>query len=96
MKLLEELWNGNILPYEREAAPKSRLRHIGRLIVRNEEELDPLLSEKAKEVFEKLKENQAARTCLSECEVFVYGFRLGARIMLEVMDDSGRRFETEE
>ena len=96
MKILEELWNGNILPYEREAAPESRLRHIGRLIVRNEEELDPLLSEKAKEVFEKLKENQAARTCLSECEVFVYGFRLGARIMLEVMDDSGKRFETEE
>ena len=96
MKILEELWNGNILPYEREAPPKSRLRHIGRLIVRNEEELDPLLSEKAKEVFEKLKENQAARTCLSECEVFVYGFRFRARIMLEVMDDSGKRFETEE
>ena len=96
MKILEELWFGNILPHERDAAPKSGLERLGRLIVRNEEERDPLLSEKAKEVFEKLKENQAARTCLSECEVFVYGFWLGARIMLEVMDGGGRRFETEE
>ena len=96
MKILEELWYGNILPHERDAATKGRLQHLGRLIVRNEEELDPLLSEKAKEVFEKLMENQADRTRLNECEAFVYGFRLGAKVMLEVMDDGGKRFEVED
>ena len=96
MKILEKLWCGNILPHEWDVEPKSRLRHLGKLIVCNEEELDPLLSEKAKEVFEKLKENQAARTCLNECEIFMDGFRLGARIMLEVMDDSDKRFEIED
>ena len=34
MKILEELWYGNILPHERDAAPKSRLERLGRLIVR--------------------------------------------------------------
>ena len=96
MKILEELWYGNILPHEWDAAPKNRLERLGRLIVRNEEELDPLLSEKAKEVFEKLMENQADRTRLTECEAFAYGFRLGAKVMLEVMDDGGKRFEVED
>ena len=96
MKILEELWYGNILPCDRDVAPKSRLQNLGGLIIRNEEELNPLLSEKAKKVFEKLKENQAEWTCLNECEVFTYGFRLGARIMLEVMDGSDKWFEIED
>ena len=96
MKILEELWYGNILPCDRDVAPKSRLQNLGGLIIRNEEELNPLLSEKAKEVFEKLKENQAEWACLNECEVFTYGFRLGARIMLEVMNGSDKWFEIEE
>lgn len=90
MKILEELWYGNILPHKRDVVPKSKRHYLGRLIVRNEEELDPLLSEKAREVLEKLNENQADRARLNECEAFVYGFRLGAKIMLEVMDDRGK------
>ena len=41
-------------------------------------------------------ENQADRTRLTECEAFAYGFQLGAKIMLEVMDDGGKRFEVED
>ena len=59
MKILEELWYGNISPNERDMAAKSKLQTLGRLILRNEEELNPLLSEKAKEVFDKLRDNQA-------------------------------------
>ena len=65
-----------------------RLWELVRLIAQNEEELAPLLSEKAKEVLEKLMDNQSELHCISECEVFVRGFRLGARIMLEVLDGS--------
>lgn len=36
-----------------------RLWNLGRLILQNEEELAPLLSEKAKEVLEKLRDNQS-------------------------------------
>ena len=47
------------------------------------------------DVLEKLMDNQSELHSLSECEVFVRGFRLGARIMLEVLD--GRdRWEVEE
>ncbi len=61
-----------------------------------EEELAPLLSEKAKEVLEKLWDNQSELNDLGECEVFVCGFRLGARIMLEVLDGSDKWGEFEE
>ncbi len=57
MEILEELWYGNIVPIERVIPPKSRTAHLINLIVRNEEELMPLLSDEAKAVLEKMKDN---------------------------------------
>lgn len=68
----------------------------GQAVLQNEEELAPLLSEKAKEVLEKLRDNQSELNDLGECEVFVCGFRLGAMIMLEVLDGSDKWGEFEE
>lgn len=96
MRILEELWYGNIAPSERSVDKGSPMWELGRLIVRNEEELAPLLSEKAKEVLEKLMDNQTELHSIRECEVFVRGFRLGARIMLEVLDGSDKWGEFEE
>ena len=96
MKILEELWYGNVAPSERSMDKGSPMWELGRLIVRNEEELAPLLSAKAKEVLEKLRDNQSELNDLNECEVFVCGFRLGARIMLEVLDGSDKWGEFEE
>ena len=96
MKILEELWYGNVTPGERSVEKGGRLWNLGRLILQNEEELAPLLSEKAKEVLEKLRDNQSELNDLGECEVFVCGFRLGAMIMLEVLDGSDKWGEFEE
>ena len=88
MKILEELWYGSVRPDERDTHPDSRQNKLGGYILRHEEALVPLLSEQAKEIYEKLRENQAEYGCLSECEAFCIGFRLGARITYEVMDGS--------
>ena len=96
MKILEELWYGNVAPGERSVDKGDRLWNLSRLILQNEEELAPLLSEKAKEVLEKLRDNKSELNDLNECEVFVCGFRLGARIMLEVLDGSDKWGEFEE
>ena len=87
---------GNVTPGERGVEKDGRLWNLGRPILQNEEELAPLLSEKAKEVLEKLRDNQSELNDLGECEVFVCGFRLGARIMLEVLDGSDKWGEFEE
>ncbi len=96
MKILEELWYGNVAPCERSVEKGSRLWRLGRLIQQNEEELAPLLSEKAKEVLEKLRDNQSELNDVNECAVFVCGFRLGARIMLEILGGSDKWGESEE
>lgn len=96
MKILEELWYGNVMPGERSVEKGGRPWNLGRLILQNEEELKPLLSEKATEVLEKLRDSQSELNDLNECEVFVCGFRLGARIMLEVLDGSDKWGEFEE
>ena len=96
MKILEELWYGNVTPGEQSVEKVDRLWNLGKLILQNEEELAPLRSEKAKEVLEKLRDNQSELNDLNECEVFVCGFRLGARIMLEVLDGSDKWGEFEE
>ena len=96
MRILEELWYGNVTPGEREVEKGGRMWNLGRLILQNEEELEPLLSERAKEVLEKLRDNQTEMNGINECEIFICGFRLGARIMLEVLDGNDRWGEEED
>lgn len=51
-----------------------------------------MLSEDATAVFEKLKDSQDKLSSKSERNSIVLGFRLGARFMLEVMEDTGVPF----
>ena len=88
MNILEELWYGNIMPNDRDENRDRRLRRLNTLITRNEEKLASFLPGQAKEIYEKMRENQTEYGCLSECEAFCIGFRLGARITYEVMDGS--------
>ena len=87
MKILEEFWYGNIQPNDREVVPGSRLAKLLKLVAKNEENLAPMLSEDAKAVFEKLKDSQDELSSMNERDSFVLGFRLGAKFMLEVMED---------
>lgn len=86
MKILDELWYGNITPNERYIPPKSQFAKQIDLIVRNEEKLTALLSDEAKEIFEKLQDCQSELSGINEREAFVSGFRLGAKIIIEVME----------
>ena len=87
MKILEELWYGNVTPGERSVEKGSRLWNLGRLILQNEEELAPLLSEKAKEVLEKLRDNQSELNDLNECAVFVCATAYDAKSVLELCEN---------
>ncbi|MBQ9612004.1 MAG: hypothetical protein IJV14_05375, partial [Lachnospiraceae bacterium] len=58
--------------------------------IRDLEQENKGLRDHHKEVMEKLRDNQSELNDLNECEVFVCGFRLGARIMLEVLDGNDK------
>ena len=77
MRILEELWYGNIEPTEYATAHSKEYRELRRLIDRNEE--------KQKELFAKYVECAQDCQTLAECMLFQNSFKLGVRMMAEVM-----------
>lgn len=93
MKTLEKLWFGNICPYEKHIRKGSDFENLVRLIFKNEEKLNETLTESQKETFEKFKDCQCEMTDISEREAFVSGFRLGAKIIIEVLTDADKQLD---
>ena len=88
MKILKELWHDNITFCQRKMPETDEVLRLKRLILDENEKLTKMLSPEAKELFEKLMDNQGELSSLTECDIFIFGFRLGARIMLESMDET--------
>lgn len=86
MKILEEFWYGNIQPSEKTIPQGGRHAKLLNLLVQNENNLTALLSDEAKELFDKFKDAQDELSSMSQCDAFVLGFRLGGRFMPEVME----------
>ena len=83
MQTISELWYGNIHPFEQCTCGDKRIKDLMKLIVRNREELGGSLTEKQKEVLEKLEECINEMHDYADQDAFSYGFRLGVRLMVE-------------
>lgn len=90
MKILEELYYGNISPHEKYIRKGTEFENLVRLIFKNEEKLNDTLTELQKETFEKFKDCNSEMNSISEREAFIGGFKLGAKIVIEVMTDTGK------
>ena len=86
MKILEEFWYGNIEPTEYDTSSKE-YKKLQELICRNEEILRDTLTDEQKELFEKYTDCVREHQINTDCLIFQNGFKLGARIMLEVMEE---------
>ena len=87
MNILEELWYGRINPSQRTQLDGKSDSDLTEQIVEKEDELATLLSDEAKEILDQMRDKQLDLSTSNERKAFISGFRLGARIMLEVMDD---------
>ena len=83
MKTIDELWYGNIAPFEQCTRDDKRLKELLKLVARNMEELDSTLTDKQKETLEKFEENMNEMHGVCERDAFSYGFRLGVQLMAE-------------
>ena len=92
IKILEEFWYGNIHPTERKIVPNSKVDKLLELVVKNEQQLIDLLSEQERAAFQEFRNVQDELSGVNECESFTLGFRLGARFMLEIMEDMNLPF----
>lgn len=88
MRILEEFWYGNIEPAEYDALPSKEYKELLRLISRNEEKLLSSMTDEQKEIFSRYQDCAREFQALAECLLFQNSFKLGARMMLEVMEDN--------
>ena len=86
MSILEELWYGRINPSQQKQPDGTAASELTEQIVEKEDELAALLSDEAKEILNQMRDKQLDLSTSNERKAFISGFRLGARIMLEVMD----------
>ena len=85
MTTLEDLYYGNIHPYERDIKKTGRESTLLRLVVKNENDLLATLTEQQKEIFQKCKDAESEMHCSFELKSFIEGFRLGMKLTVEGM-----------
>ena len=86
MRLLEEFWYGNIEPTEDDTSSKE-YKKLQEQICRNEEKLRATMTDEQKELFAKYTDCVREHQTITDCLIFQNGFKLGARMMVEVMED---------
>ena len=86
MSVLEDFWYGNIEPSEYDTSAKEYKEALQR-ISRNEESLQDTLTDSQRKLFAQYLDSVREFQAMAECLLFQNSFRLGARMMLEIMDE---------
>lgn len=87
MRILEEFWYGNLDPAEYDASPNGEYKELLQLISRNEEKLLATMTDTQKEVFSRYTDCVREFQAMAECLLFRKSFCLGAKLMLEIMEE---------
>lgn len=85
MNILEELYYGNINPFERGFGNNPQCGDLQKYISRHEQALTAALSEEQTKTFEKYRDCTQELQRQAELDAFRCGFVLGGRILIEVM-----------
>ncbi len=86
MKILAEFWYGNIEPTEYDTSSCKEYKKLLELICRNKEKLRATMTDEQKELFAKYTNCVREYQTLTDCLIFQNSFKLGARMVLEVME----------
>ena len=87
MNTIQNLYYGRISPYEMSISTAPEYQKLKTLADKNEDLLRETLSDKQKELLEKLIESMTDISSISERDMFIAGFRLGVKLMIDVMKD---------
>lgn len=91
MRILKDLFYGNVSPLEQRGPCSRQMEKTLRKINEMDEKLQAILSEEQRDIFEKFKTHSDERVCLAEQDMFIEGFKLGARMTFEIMGDEPRK-----
>lgn len=83
--ILEELFYGNVCPNTDCRSTDKETKELMGYIADHHDNLLNMLTDKQKEIFKKFNDCWDELTDINEREIFVYAFRLGMRIAIEVL-----------
>ena len=86
--ILEDLYYGNITPNEQRMVPDSEMKKAVDRVASCEKQLMEQIGETEQETLTKLIRSQHEINSITATENFILGFRLGARLMVECMDEN--------
>ena len=92
MYMLRELWRGEISPTDRRVRQGSEYQQQAMEVRKQMADFLKMLSPEAKERMEAITDLKHGLSLMAEEDVFIYGFRLGARMMLDVIGDYEGQF----
>ena len=87
MHILEELYVGSIRPGERTFKQNSQYSRAIKELTECEEKLEATLSKEQKSLFDDYGNMQPERMVITDCETFIRGFQIGAKITLDVLTE---------
>lgn len=87
MSLLAELYYGNIRPFEKYFKPNSKEEKLSQYISEQETKLLKTLSPNQTTLYNNIIKASLERECLFEESSFIYGFKLGSNIILNILNN---------
>lgn len=91
MLILEDLYLGDVRPSERSFRRNSQYAKALDELVKAGDALTDTLTEKQKEMFEEYMTAQREVNVVTDCETFIYSFRLASKIMIDVLTEGQMR-----
>ena len=83
----KNFWYGNLDPAEYDASPSEEYKELLQVIGRNEEKLLANMTNDQKDLFSRYQDCVREFQAMAEFLLFQNSFRLGARMMQEVMEE---------
>ena len=91
---LDDLYYGNITPGVQQIVPNSELKRATDRVARFESQLTERLDKDGQTILAKLMESKDEVESITTLENFILGFRLGAKITMECMDENDGDIKT--
>ena len=85
--ILEELWYGNICPETDSRTTTSEMKQLMKYMARHHDSLMETMTDEQKDIFERFNDCWGEYASLAEKSIFVYAFKLGMRLAIEVLNE---------
>ena len=85
--IIQELWYGNVLPQEDSHNHSKEEKELMGYMARHHDDMLKTMTDEQKAIFEKFTDCWGEYEGLVEEAIFAYAFKLGAKIMLETMEE---------